>query len=144
MDKNNRTPIFAAVKATQTVFNGYGAQETCDMLVQALISPAMPVVAVCSDPEIWSRFETTVFEYQRKRIELATCHPSCLPYVSGTDPFRFNVDGHNRFLKHVSAYRRSYVRVGSCELDRMNRLNLLNPEAIIQNNGVGHSTQHYL
>ena len=139
IQKKNMTPIFAAVKATQTVFNGYGAQETCDMLIYALLSPAMPAYAICCDSELWTRFEKTIFDYQKKRLELATARPVVLPYVSGIHPFRFNVDGHNRFLAHVLGYKRSHVKVDKSLLEQMLAMNLLNPSAIIQNNGIGRS-----
>ena len=115
------------------VFNGYGAQETCDMLVEALIHPAMPVVAVCTDDTVWARFSTAVFSYQKERVRIATA--SQLPYVSGPRSFRFDKDGHHRFLKHVSSYRRTQVKVNQDTLTKIDTLGLLNPCAVIQNDG---------
>ena len=133
--KKDNTPIFCAVKATQMVFNGYGAQETCDMLVQALIHPFMPAFEVCSDNTVWARFSAAVFSYQEERIKIITAVPSKLAYVSGSRPFRFNKDAHHRFLAHVIAYRRSHVKVTQENLRRIQALGLLNSCAIIQNNG---------
>jgi hypothetical protein len=133
--KKNNTPIFCAVKETQTVFNGYGAQETCDMLVQALIHPFMPAFAVCSDDIVWARFSAAVFSYKKERIGIISAVPSKLAYVSGPRPFRFNKDAHHRFLAHVIAYRRSHVKVTQDNLTRIQALGLLNTSAIIQNNG---------
>jgi hypothetical protein len=135
ISKKDGTPIFCAVKLAQTVFNGYGAQETCDMLVEALIHPAMPTLAVCSDEIVWARFTDAVFSYQKERVRIATATPSPLPYVSGAHPFRFDKDGHHRFLVHVSAYRRSHVKVTQDTLSKMQALGLLTPSAIIQSNG---------
>jgi hypothetical protein len=64
ISKRNNNSIFCAVKSTQTVFNGYGRQETCDMLLKALIHPGMPAFAVCSDETVWARFKASVFSYQ--------------------------------------------------------------------------------
>lgn len=75
------------------------------MLVEALIHPLMPTFTVCTDDTVWARFYATVFSYQMERVRIATAVPSELPYVSGHRPFRFDKDGHHRFLAHVSAYR---------------------------------------
>ena len=129
--------IFVAVKSTQTVFNGYGAQETCDMLVEALIYPTMPAASVCSDEDLWKRFKDKVISYQKERVSiaLATRSSMMLPYVSSERPFQFNIKGHNIFLSHVLAYRRSYVKVNQEELYKMQALGLLNPLAILQDDG---------
>jgi len=129
-----------AVKTTQTVFNGYGMQETCDMLVEALIHPSMPAFAVCSDNTVWARFSASAFSYQKERIEIMTAVPSKLTYASVSRPFRFNKDAHHHFLAHVKAYRRSHIKV------TQDTLGLLNPCAIIQNNGsaVGQFTFFHL
>jgi hypothetical protein len=81
------------------------------MLVEALIHLAMPVFAICNDETLWARFKDAVFSYQKERVRIAMATPSELPYVSGSSPFRFDKDGHHRFLAHVSAYRRSHVMV---------------------------------
>jgi hypothetical protein len=147
--KNDQSPIFIAVKSTQTVFNGYGAQETCDMLVEALIYPTMPTVSVCSGEDIWKRFKDKVISYQKERVSIAltTRTSLMLPYVSNDRPFRFDIKGHNLFLSHVSAYRRSHVKVDQEELDKMQALGLLNPLAILQDDGraiaSGESLSHH-
>ena len=116
--KNDQTPIFIAVKSTQKVFNGYGAQETCDMLVEALVYPTMPTASLCSDEDIWTRFKNKVISYQKERVSiaLATGSSTMLPYVSSEQPFQFNIKGHNTCLSHVYAYRRSYVKVNQEKL----------------------------
>jgi hypothetical protein len=122
------------------VFNGYGAQETCDMLVNALIYPTMPAFAVCSDDPVWARFKTAVFGYQKERVEIVMT----LPYVSGPRPFRFNKDSHGRFLVHVFSYRRSHVKVNQDTLTKIQSLGLLDPGAMIQNNGIAKGEFGYL
>jgi len=129
------TPIFLSVKNNQNYFNGYGAQETSDMLFQALIYPAMPTFAVCQDPQVWERFKTAVFLYQDTRLGLVNSKPIILPYVSSRRPFRFNRDGHNRFLRHVSTYRRQFVNVDRDTLAKINDFNLLDFNATLQDNG---------
>jgi UDP-3-O-acyl-N-acetylglucosamine deacetylase len=117
------------------------------MLVEAFIYPTMPTASICSDEVLWKRFKDTVISYQRERICIATTTraSTMLPYISNPRPFRFNVDGHNRFLSHVSAYRRSHVKVNREELDKMRSFGLLNPLAILQDDGhaVGKSLSHY-
>ncbi|KAJ6617308.1 hypothetical protein B0H10DRAFT_2218648 [Mycena sp. CBHHK59/15] len=104
------TPIFITIKSTQTVFNGYGAQETTDLLLLALIHPQMPTV----------------------HLVLPSTH---LPYVSGKSPFRMNLSGHRKYLKLVSAYRRSNVVLDKAALDEAHALGLFIPNAVIQPNG---------
>lgn len=129
------TPIFLSVKNNQKVFNGYGAQETSDMLFEAMIFPGMPTLAVCQDPNVWHRFKTAVFDYQDIRLGLVNSKPIILPYVSGRRPFRFNRDGHNKFLRHVSTYRRQFVKVERDTLSKINELNLLDFNATLLDNG---------
>ena len=135
--KNDHTPIFVAVKLTQTVFNGYGAQETCDMLVEALVYPTMPTASLCRDEDIWKRFRDKVISYQKERVSIAleTRTSTMLPYISSERPFQFNMKGHNIFLSHVKAYRRSHVKVNQEDLYKMQALGLLNPLSILQDNG---------
>jgi hypothetical protein len=135
IDDGDQTPIFLSVKNNQKVFNGYGAQETCDMLFQALIYPSMPTFAVCQDPDVWHRFKTAVFDYQEIRLSLVNSKPLILPFVSGRRSFRFNRDGHNKFLRHVSTYRRQFVKVDSDTLAKINEFNLLDFNATLQDNG---------
>ena len=136
ISKVEMTPIFSMVKSIQTVFNGYGAQETCDMLVEACIHPATPTVVVCRNDVVWGRFYAAVFSYQQERIRIVTAVPSELRYVSGQRPFRFNKDAHHRFLAHVSAYRRTHVKVKQEALAKMQELGLLDPRAVIQDDGI--------
>jgi hypothetical protein len=135
INEADATPVFLSVKNNQKVFNGYGAQETCDMLFQALISPCMPTFAVCHDPDIWHRFKASVFDYQDIRWSLVNSKPIILPYVSSRRPFHFNRDGHNKFLRHVSTYRRQSVKVDRDTLAKINELNLLDSNATLQDNG---------
>jgi hypothetical protein len=63
--------LFIAVKSTQTVFNGYGAQETCNMLVEALIYPTMSTASVCSDEDIWNNLDFCNAPICVKRLTLS-------------------------------------------------------------------------
>lgn len=129
------TPIFITIKSTQTVFNGYGAQETTDLLLLALIHPQMLTVHVCTHSETWDRLDKALIRYHASRMELAL--PSThLPYVSGKSPFLMNLSGHRRkYLKHISAYRRSHVVLDKAALDEAHALGLFIPNAVIQPNG---------
>ncbi|KAJ7439172.1 hypothetical protein B0H11DRAFT_2205856 [Mycena galericulata] len=129
------TPIFASVKATQTVFNGFGAQEATDLLCLALIHPVMRSVDVCGHEEVWSRFVSAIIDYDKSRMDLAL-PSSSLPFVSGDSPFRMNTDGHNRYLYHISCYRRSHVILDAARLEAAHKLGLFLPNAIIQPNGI--------
>ena len=62
-------------------------------------------------------------------------HNSSTLYASSSRPFLFKKDAHHCFLAHVIAYRRSHVKVTQDNLTRIQALGLLNPCAIIQNNG---------
>jgi hypothetical protein len=109
-----------------------------------LIHPSMPTFAVCSDETVWVRFKETVFSYQKERIRIALAVPAVLPYVSGYRPFRFDKYGHHRFLAHVSAYRRSHVKVTQETLMKIKALGLLNPLAVLDSSGRGIGEFHYL
>ena len=105
------------------------------MLFQALIFPCMPTFAVCQHPDVWQRFKTAVFDYQDIRSGLIHSKPLILPYISGRRPFRFNRDGHNKFLRHVSTYRRQSVKVDRDTLAKINEFNLLDSNATLQDDG---------
>ena len=68
-----------------------------------------------------------------------------LPYTSSERPFRFNTKGHNIFLSHVCAYRRSHVKVNQERLYEMQALGLLNPLAVLKDDGhtVGEFWSYY-
>ncbi|KZP06971.1 hypothetical protein FIBSPDRAFT_902401 [Athelia psychrophila] len=68
-----RTPIVVEVRNNQCVFNGYGAQESADMLFQALIHPA-------------------VIQYRQDQHTLIN-HPR-LPLLSSAYPFIFRESAH--------------------------------------------------
>ncbi|PPR07981.1 hypothetical protein CVT24_002693 [Panaeolus cyanescens] len=138
--KRSEKPIFFSVKETQTVFNGYGAQETTDMLFWALIMPIMPTYAVCATGTTWERFKSAVFEYQQERTRLmdAKCSESKLSYVSGDDPFRFQTSAHHHFAGHVSVFRRAWVKVPLNHLQKAKELGLFNWHATLEDTGQAH------
>lgn len=131
--KHDDTPIFLAVKSEQRVFNGYGAQETCDMLFQALISPLMPTYLICQHPALWLRFKTAVLDYPVGRLRIL--QEEALPYVSGLRPFHMKRDAHYRFLKHVYSYRRKHVTVNQDMLSLIHELDLVDPTKTIADDG---------
>ncbi|KAJ7467278.1 hypothetical protein B0H11DRAFT_2197385 [Mycena galericulata] len=122
-------------EATQTVFNGFGAQEATDLLCLALIHPVMRSVDVCGHEEVWSRFVSAIIDYDKSRMDLAL-PSSSLPFVSGDSPFRMNTDGYNGYLYHISCYRRSHVILDAARLEAAHKLGLFLPNAIIQPNGI--------
>ncbi|KAF8954277.1 hypothetical protein BDZ97DRAFT_2081817 [Flammula alnicola] len=129
----NSTAIFLAVKSNQKVFNGYGAQETCDMLCSVFIHPCMPVYQICADESLWKRFKQGVLDYQCDRLKLL--ETGSFPHVSGPRPFQMNHNAHDRFMAHVLCYRTRYVFADQLMLDGLHSRDLLNPHAIIQPTG---------
>ncbi|KAJ7831609.1 hypothetical protein B0H14DRAFT_3463944 [Mycena olivaceomarginata] len=67
---------------------------------------------------------------------MALANPgSELAYVSGSNPFYMNDDGHHRYLNGIWSYRRSTIRFDAARLKRAHELNLFQPNAIIQPDG---------
>lgn len=138
-EKTDDTPIFLAIKNNQLVFNGYGAQETCDMLVSAAIHPCMPAYLICRSAHLFGILLQAVIQYDGSRHESVDSKLSPkgrLPYISSKRPFRMNEDGHRRFLALVKCYRRKHVAVHQQELTTFHSKGLLNPDATIQDDGV--------
>lgn len=139
------TPIFVAIKSNQCVFNGYGAQETSDMLFTALIHPCMPVSLVCKDDQLWARLYSRVIGYQKERVELLEpmtpaegvrrTRGRLWHHVSSDLAFRMNADGHKRFIRGVLTYRRKAVNIDRQLMEQMMMMGLLNPNATIQDDG---------
>lgn len=127
------TPIFIAVKNTQKVFNGYGAQETCDMLYMAILSPCMPAYLVCRNDVLWKRFSEAVVNYQRQRLDLVS--GTDLPAISGKQVIFMNTKAHEKFIGTVSCYRKKQVKVHRDCLKLYHSLGLLDPDATIQDDG---------
>ncbi|KAJ7234501.1 hypothetical protein B0H12DRAFT_1142729 [Mycena haematopus] len=134
IEANVTTPIFFIMKASQDVFNGTGAQEATDQLQLALISPLMPTKQVCCSDIIWARFFKVVIEYEATRLALAS-EGSHLPHLSSSNPVKFNKDGHKRYMKHISTYRRAVVRFSGQLVQEAEALGLFNPNATVQANG---------
>lgn len=127
------TPIFLEMKGNQMVFNGYGAQETCDMLVLALIHPCMPSYFICLHESLWNRFKSTLIAYRLQRLEIA--RSPRLPNVSGTAAFRFNQEAHRKFLGHVVSYRRQDCYLSADAFRDAHDLGLFNLKGVIQDDG---------
>lgn len=138
---HDRKPIFLAVKGNQLVFNGYGAQETSDMLFEALILPNTSTYDVCKLDALWARFEAAVFNYQQERYKLihAPQKETKLSYISGPKPFRFNFEAHKHYVSSITTYRRQEIRITSerwSEIKKQGLINLFNPRARMQRNGI--------
>ncbi|KAJ7017454.1 hypothetical protein C8F04DRAFT_1156071, partial [Mycena alexandri] len=123
-----------AIKTTQAVFNGCGAQEATDLLLLAFIHVQMPAVYVCAHPETWSRFLATLIEYDADRATLVRPKKP-LPYISGPRPFRFNADGHRKYLNRIYSYRRSEVILTAEDLVTSHDLGLFLSDASIDPDG---------
>ncbi|KAK7015890.1 fatty acid synthase alpha subunit Lsd1 [Paramarasmius palmivorus] len=130
------TPVWKVMKERQDVFNGFGAQESCDTLFEALIHPKMPVSYVCKHDEVWRRFHKAVIQDHLQRI--ASLKTAKLPCVSGRRkfPFSMNVDGHNRYLHTITCYRRNPVSFSVEKLTQAHALGLFNPDAVLGEDGV--------
>ncbi|KAJ7176357.1 hypothetical protein C8R43DRAFT_1198025 [Mycena crocata] len=129
-----KQPIFAAIKNTQTVFNGSGAQEGTDLVNLAFLHPQMPSFQVCNNYELWARLVKAVIDYDKNRIELALPEAR-LPYASGAMPFRMNYDGHKCFLSNITIYRREFVIFTEERLSFAIDLGLFQPNTEIQPDG---------
>lgn len=133
VDQKSSCPIFLQVKNNQLVFNGYGAQETSDMLSQAAIHPVMPSFFICQSDSLFTHFKENVIDYQKSRLDLCK-HPR-ITSVSSFSPFRFNTSAHKFFLQRVLCSRRARVSVDVSTLAELHRRNLLNPNALLQDTG---------
>jgi hypothetical protein len=99
IDSESLVPIFLHVKVNQRVFNGYGAQEACDMLSRTLIHPIMPSALVFKDEALFCRFQIAVITYQLDQLKLAI-HPK-LSLLSGPQPFHMNSAAHKLYLQNI-------------------------------------------
>ncbi|KAJ3573914.1 hypothetical protein NP233_g2124 [Leucocoprinus birnbaumii] len=103
-EQGNYTPIWLEVKSNQRVFNGYGAQEACDMLFLAYIHPLMPSSYICLNDDLWERFLQNVISYQQQRINLVYTNNTKLPLISGDKPFRSSVRVSREYLEKMQVY----------------------------------------
>ncbi|KAF7965872.1 hypothetical protein HWV62_41174 [Athelia sp. TMB] len=128
-----RTPIVVEVRNNQRVFNGYGAQESADMLFLALIHPVMPAHYICMDDKLFKRFSEAVVQYRQDRKALVS-HPR-LPLLSSALPFVFRESAHKFFLQKVSCFSRHRVAVTQQTLDILHDMGILDPDAQINPDG---------
>lgn len=141
LKNKSKTPIFEAIKSSQHAFNGYGAQETCDMLaVYAILWPGMPVSLVCKEVKLWRQLLEATFAYQRDHIR--ALEEGHFPSVSGSRPFRAYADAHERFLAGIPCCRRRFVHVSIDVLNMYNSLSLLKPHQVIGRNGKAEGKIH--
>lgn len=133
VETRSSSPIFLEVKNNQLVFNGYGAQETSDMLCIAVIHPVMPAYYICKNDNLFAHFQNNVINYQQMRLEW--CKSRYLPPVSSSHPLHFNSSAHRFFLQHIVCSRRARVSVDDKLLYQLHKRNLLNPNAVLQDSG---------
>lgn len=127
------------IKSNQRVFNGYGAQETCDMLFLAFIHPFMPASVVCKSNDIFDRLSKSLVNYRKDHHNLLfdLVHRSYLPLTSGHRPFAFLLSAHKYFLqKAVLCSRRHQIKVDQDTLNELHKLHLLTPEATYDKDGL--------
>lgn len=128
-----RTPIVVEVRNNQCVFNGYGAQESADMLFQALIHPVMPAHHICTNDLLFEHFSQAVIQYRQDQHTLIN-HPR-LPLLSSAYPFIFRESAHRFFLQNISCFSRYHVPVTQQTLDILHQMQLVDPDAQIQPDG---------
>lgn len=128
------------MKERQDVFNGFGAQESCDCLFTALIHPLMPTVFVCKSNQLWARFRSTVIEQHNFRVDrvLNPKHLKLtpLPYLSGPDPFRMNTNAHQLYTAGIPCYRRALVKVSVDRLTLAHSMGLFEKDAVLGEDGI--------
>ncbi|KAL0577042.1 fatty acid synthase alpha subunit Lsd1 [Marasmius crinis-equi] len=123
---------YLAIKSNAKVFNGLGAQETCDVLTRALIHPLMPIRVVCSTESIWNRLTTAIRTHFSNVEELVFKLKPPLAHVSSQLPIRMMDRQHQRFVRlGVFSYRRSSVFVTGQWLQDAHELNLFDTNGYI-------------
>ncbi|KAJ4500573.1 hypothetical protein C8R41DRAFT_810021 [Lentinula lateritia] len=140
-NSHSMSPIWSVMKERQDIFNGFGAQESCDTLFLALIHPLMPAQFVCSSKETWTRFRSTVIEQHMFRIQ-RILHPdmlgvSPLAYLSKeSDPFKMNKHAHEAYAATIPCYRKKTVLLSSSQLDLAHKLGLFNKDGVLGEDGI--------
>ncbi|MGH7238965.1 MAG: hypothetical protein ACREHG_02750 [Candidatus Saccharimonadales bacterium] len=132
--------IYDAIKLQQDIFNGYGSQESSDLLLYCRIHPRMPVSKICGNDTLFARFSHVVINYQLELYNrfLSRDAPNRLPLISPHNmltPFYFNQTGYDTFIQSVRTFRRTYVYMTFEELKAYEEDDLWNPLAVIQPDG---------
>ncbi|KAJ3885488.1 hypothetical protein GG344DRAFT_82661 [Lentinula edodes] len=132
--------IWTTMKERQDVFNGFGAQESCDALFLALIHPLMPVTLLCGSDLMWTRFRTTVIDQHIFRVQRVLSPEKIgaerLPYISCQSPFRMNTHGHKLYTAGIPCYRREFVKLSTEQLTLAHNIGLFNKDAVLGDDGV--------
>ncbi|KAJ7643647.1 hypothetical protein FB45DRAFT_1052564 [Roridomyces roridus] len=104
-------PILFLMKDKQDIFNGCGAWESVDILVRALVHPAMPASLLCSNETVFHRFITAIMEHEHEStLAMGPGAAQPLPYTSNDSPFWFNREAHKKYVqRYVLCYRRASV-----------------------------------
>lgn len=134
------SPIWSMMKERQDIFNGFGAQESCDCLFIALIHPLMPTAFICKSDTIWIRFCSTLQEQHLFRVqrvlEPKVLKLTPLPYLSRKDPFYFNANAHKLYAAGIPCYRRSSIKLSVETLTLAHSMCLFNMDAVLEEDGV--------
>lgn len=140
IDQTRMIPIWLDIKERQDIFNGFGAQESCDVLFSALIHPLMPTTYICCSETLWERLRRALIEHHLLRVNRVLDPQSLsltpLPYLSGQNPFVMNTNGHKLYAAQVYCYRRSTVKLDAHQLTLAHTLGLFNPDAVLGTDGI--------
>ncbi|KAI5885432.1 uncharacterized protein SCHCODRAFT_01176814 [Schizophyllum commune H4-8] len=109
--KFNSTPIGLVMRQSQHLFNGLGANESCDVCCLALIPPYAAVTWVLSNQAVFDRLVRTYLAFSAAIPALVASWPDTIVPVRMVDdkkhkPFAFNSHGHTKFLHTAPCYRR--------------------------------------
>ncbi|KAJ7607309.1 hypothetical protein FB45DRAFT_877753 [Roridomyces roridus] len=126
-------PILFLMKDKQDIFNGCGAWESVDILVRALVHPAMPASLLCSNETVFHRFITAIMEHEHEStLAMGPGAAQPLPYTSNDSPFWFNREAHKKYVqRHVLCYRRASVSLPLPTVLQAAQMNLFVPNAVI-------------
>ena len=99
------------MRQSQHLFNGLGANESCDVCCLALIPPYAAVTWVLSNQAVFDRLVQTYLAFSAAIPALVASWPDTIVPVRMVDdkkhkPFAFNSHGHTKFLHTAPCYRR--------------------------------------
>ncbi|KAK1236062.1 fatty acid synthase alpha subunit Lsd1 [Marasmius sp. AFHP31] len=140
--KANKRPIYSVLKSEAQYFNGLGAQESCDLLVQNVIHPLLPTSCLCADDLLWARFKKAIHDHFTFTYDLIhkTNNPP-FPHVSSSAAFKMNIHAHSRYITAaVFCYRRASVLVDQEWLDKAHAQNLFDNQGILKRDGSASGT----
>lgn len=128
------------------MFNGYGAQETTDVLaVYCKLYPTHPVIFVLQSEELYQRLRDGVFAHSKKLLTLIP--DNNLPLLTvlpggqgkGRVPFAFQHDAHKRYNALIDIARQEFYLADREWFDEAVSLGYLDPDSIILDDGTTES-----